>query len=149
VESLKRSPAHADTCSVRHELRERLLPVLVVGLAAAAAPAVVELAIGRDPAHFTGEMHVFAVGFTALAAALAAVGLSVVGARRRDGRAVLARTAFAVMAGLVALHGLATPGIFVGNNGVIAITSGLTLPVGGAISGASRTSRSPSGSLGS
>jgi hypothetical protein len=35
------------------------------------------------------------------------------------------------MAGLLALHGLATPGVLVGQNGVIAITGGLTLPVGG------------------
>ena len=118
---------------MRHELRERLVPLLVLGALVAVAPAVVELMIGRDPASFTGRVHVFAVGFTALAAALAAIALSIVGARRHDGRAVLAATAFAVMAGLLALHGLSTPGIFVGDNGVIAITGGLTLPVGGLI----------------
>ncbi len=37
------------------------------------------------------------------------------------------------MAGLLALHGLATPGIFVGVNGVIAITGGMTLPIGGLV----------------
>ena len=118
---------------MRHELRERLLPLLVLGALFAVAPAVVELVIGGDPASFTGRVHVFAVGFTALAAAVAAVALSIVGARRRDGRTVLAATAFAVMAGLLALHGLSTPGIFVGDNGVIAITGGLTLPLGGMI----------------
>ena len=118
---------------MRHELRERLLPLLVLGALLAVAPAVVELVIGSDSASFTGRVHVFAVGFTALAAAVAAAALSIVGARRRDGRAVLAATAFAVMAGLLALHGLSTPGIFVGDNGVIAITGGLTLPVGGMI----------------
>ena len=118
---------------MRHELRERLLPLLVLGAPLAVAPAVVELVIGGDPASFTGRVHVIAVGFTALAAAVAAVALSIFGARRRDGRAVLAATAFAVMAGLLALHGLSTPGIFVGDNGVIAITGGLTLPVGAMI----------------
>jgi HD domain-containing protein len=118
---------------VRHELRERLLPLLAVGSIAATAPAVLELAVGGKDAHFTGKVHVFAVGFTSLAAALAAVALSVAGARRRDGRAVLAATSFAVMAGLLALHGLATPGMFVGVNGVIAITGGLTLPLGGLV----------------
>jgi hypothetical protein len=133
VATLKPGQGRADICSVRHELRERLLPLLVLGTLAAAAPAVIELAIGRNPASFSGEVHVLAVGFTALAAALAAVALSAVGACRRDGRAVLAATAFAVMAGLLALHGLSTPGIFVGANGVIAITGGLTLPVGAVI----------------
>jgi hypothetical protein len=34
----------------------------------------------------------------------------VIGARRQDGRTVLIGTAFSVMAGLLALHGIATPG---------------------------------------
>src|SRR5262249_21589128 len=119
---------------MRHELRERPAPpLLVLAAALAAAPAAIEFAIGSDPASFTGRMHVFAVGFTALAAALAAVALSVAGARRQDGRAVVTASGFAVMAGLLALHGLATPGVFVGMNGVIAITGGLTLPVGGLV----------------
>lgn len=118
---------------MRHELRERPLPVLVLAAALASAPAAIELVVGGDPATFTGRMHVFAVGFTALIAALAAVALSVAGARRQDGRAVLTAAGFAVMAGLLALHGLATPGILVGANGVIAITGGLTLPIGGLV----------------
>jgi HD-GYP domain-containing protein (c-di-GMP phosphodiesterase class II) len=118
---------------VRHELRERLLPLLCFGALAAATPAAIELALGRDPVQLSARLHVFAVGFTALAAAVAAVALSIAGARRRDARAVLTATAFAIMAGLLALHGLATPGIFVGVNGVIAVTGGLTLPAGGVI----------------
>ena len=38
-----------------------------------------------------------------------------------------------VMAALLCLHGLATPGIVVGFNGVVGFTGGATLPVGGAI----------------
>jgi len=37
------------------------------------------------------------------------------------------------MAALLCLHGLATPGIIVGFNGVVGFTGGATLPVGGAI----------------
>ena len=37
------------------------------------------------------------------------------------------------MAALLCLHGLATPGILVGFNGVVGFTGGATLPVGGAI----------------
>ena len=77
--------------------------------------------------HFSG------VGLTALAAALAAVALTIVGARRRDGRTVLVGTAFSAMAALLALHGIATPGILVGMNGVVAFTGGATLPVGAAM----------------
>jgi len=53
--------------------------------------------------------------------------------RRSDGRTVLVGTAFAAMAALLALHGLATPGFIVDMNGVIAFTGAATLPVGGAI----------------
>jgi HD-GYP domain-containing protein (c-di-GMP phosphodiesterase class II) len=110
-----------------------LLPVLVVGGAAAAAPAVVHLTVGGTHVHFTSKMHFYSVGFSALVAAAAAFGLTVMGARRGDTRTVLVGTAFAVMASLLALHGFATPGVWVGNNGVIAITGGATLPVGGVI----------------
>ena len=37
------------------------------------------------------------------------------------------------MAALLCLHGITTPGILVGDNGVVAFTGGATLPVGGAI----------------
>ena len=46
-------------------------------------------------------------------------------------------TAFAAMAGLLALHGFATPGVLFSNNGVVAITGGATLPVGALILAAS------------
>jgi putative nucleotidyltransferase with HDIG domain len=70
---------------------------------------------------------------TALVASIAAVALTIVGAKRRDGRTVLVGTAFSAMAALLALHGIATPGVLVGYNGVVAFTGGATLPVGGAV----------------
>jgi HD-GYP domain-containing protein (c-di-GMP phosphodiesterase class II) len=73
------------------------------------------------------------VGFSALIAAFAAAGLTIVGQRRGDTRTVVVGTAFAVMASLLALHGLSTPGVLVGSNGVVAFTGGATLPVGGLI----------------
>ena len=73
-------------------------------------------------------MHFYSVGFSALVAAAAALGLTIVGARRADTRTMLVGTAFAVMASLLALHGFATPGVWFGNNGVIALTGGATLP---------------------
>ena len=46
---------------------------------------------------------------------------------------MLLGTAFSVMAGLLSLHGIATPYYFVGENGVVSFTGGATLPIGGAI----------------
>lgn len=118
---------------MRLGLRERLLPVLVVGAAAAALPAVVDAVFGGISVSPTAQMHFYSVGLSALLAAVAAVGLTAMGARRGDTRTVLIGTAFAVMASLLALHGLSTPGILVGGNGVVAITGGITLPVGALI----------------
>jgi HD-GYP domain-containing protein (c-di-GMP phosphodiesterase class II) len=100
------------------------------GVAAAAAPVAVHLAVGFHHVSFTGTTHVYTVGFSAFAALVAAVGLTVIGARRGDTRTMVVGTAFAVMAGLLALHGFSTPGVWFGNNGVVAITGGATLPAG-------------------
>ncbi len=118
---------------MRIALRERLLPVLVVGFAIAAAPGLLIGLLGQRPVQLDGNVHFYAVGLTALAAAAAAVALTIVGARFKDTRTVLVGTAFAVMAALLALHGLATPGFFFGSNGVVMLTGGATLPAGAAI----------------
>jgi HD-GYP domain-containing protein (c-di-GMP phosphodiesterase class II) len=46
---------------------------------------------------------------------------------------VIVGTAFSVMAALLALHGLASPGILVEFNGLVSFTGGATLPLGGAV----------------
>jgi len=111
----------------------RFSPAMAAGALIAAAPAVVQVLVGDRTVAFYGELHFYAVGFSALAAATAAIGLTVVGARRGDTRTMLIGTAFAVMASLLALHGFATPGVWFGNNGVVEITGGATLPVGALI----------------
>jgi len=108
-------------------------PILVGGLGVAAVPAVVHVLVGHHHVEFTGTMHFYSVGFSALVAAIAAVGLSIVGARRGDTRTMIVGTSFAAMASLLALHGFSTPGVIVGMNGVVAITGGATLPVGALI----------------
>ena len=80
--------------------------------------------------HFSATMHFGLVALTAAAAVAAAVTLTIAGAVRRDGRAVLVGGAFSVMSALLCLHGLTTPGVLVGDNGVVAFTGGATLPVG-------------------
>ena len=79
------------------------------------------------------EVHFLPIAISAGLAAAAAVALTIVGARRGDGRAVIVGTAFSAMAALLAVHGLTTPGMLVGSNGVIAFTGAATLPVGGAV----------------
>ena len=118
---------------MRHGLRERAAPILAFGGSAAAAPALLLHFFGREAAAIDGGWHFFGVGMSALAAAFAALLLTVAGARRNDGRTVLVGTAFAAMAALLGLHGLATPGFIVEMNGVVAFTGAATLPVGGAI----------------
>jgi hypothetical protein len=124
---------HADNPLVR--LNERLFPVLIIGTLAAGFPALVLVAVGHHAVSIDGTVHFYAVGFTALAAAAACVALSVVGARFKDMRTVLVGGAFGVMAALLALHGLATPGFITPNkmNGVIRLTGGATLPAGAAL----------------
>jgi HD-GYP domain-containing protein (c-di-GMP phosphodiesterase class II) len=78
-------------------------------------------------------VHFYGVGATALVATAAAVALTTAGARVRDGRTVIVGGAFTVMAALLAVHGLMTPGVLVGDNGLIALSGGLTLPAGAAV----------------
>ena len=118
---------------MRRSTSDRLAPILVVGGALAAFPTAAGHFLGGDQVSFGGGVHFYGVGMTALIAALAAVALTIVGARRRDGRTVLLGTAFSVMAALLALHGIATPYFLIGDNGVVAFTGGATLPIGGAI----------------
>jgi putative nucleotidyltransferase with HDIG domain len=78
-------------------------------------------------------VHFYGVGVTALVATAAAVALTAAGARAGDARTVVVGGGFAVMAALLTVHGLLTPGMLVGRNGIIALTGGATLPVGGAV----------------
>ena len=84
-------------------------------------------------APISGTQHLFIVAICALVAAVASVALMARGVRTRDGRAVVAGGAFSAMTVLLAFHGLATPGVILGPNGLVALAGGTALPVGGAI----------------
>jgi putative nucleotidyltransferase with HDIG domain len=118
---------------MRLALRERLAPLLALVCVGALLPAGLLQFFGHDMVMFGTNVHFIGVGVTALAAAFAALALTAAGVRRNDGRAVLVGTAFTVMAALLAIHGLATPGVLIGPNGVIALTGAATLPAGGAL----------------
>lgn len=118
---------------MRRSSTRKVVPVLTLGVLAALIPFAAQRLYGHRHVMYGSDVHFAGVGLTALTAALAALALTIQGARRRDGRTVLVGTAFSVMASLLAIHGLATPGVLVGYNGVIAFTGGATLPAGAAV----------------
>src|SRR4051794_21977479 len=102
----------------------------IAALVATLVPAVVLLRFWHVQVQPSGWLHFGGVGLAAAAATGAAIALTVAGAVERDARAVLAGLAFSLMAALLCLHGLATPGFVTGMNGVVALTGAATLPVG-------------------
>ena len=113
--------------------RPRLAPSLAICAIAAALPAVALLAFGSKHVHLGTWLHFAGVGAAAAVAAGASLTLTIVGARRRDGRTVLVGTAFSAMAALLLVHGLATPGVIVDYSGVSALSGAATIPAGAAI----------------
>jgi hypothetical protein len=114
-------------------VRHGTLLALVWATAGLVVPPALLHFVGRQEVHIPSGVHFWAVFATALAATGAALALSVIGTRRRDGRVVLLATSFTAMAALLAVHGIATPGFLVEDNGIVALSGGLTLPVGGAL----------------
>jgi putative nucleotidyltransferase with HDIG domain len=114
-------------------MRERSIPLFALGAALACVPVALLHFMGRHEVAIEGWIHFSGVGVTAAVATAAALALTIAGARQRDGRAVLVGCAFSVMAALLCLHGITTPGMLVGRNGVVSFTGGATLPIGGAI----------------
>jgi putative nucleotidyltransferase with HDIG domain len=76
-------------------------------------------------------VHFYGVGVSAVAATVAAAAVAWYGVRQQDVRTVVVSGGFSLMAALLAVHGLVTPGMLVGPNGLIAVTGAATLPVGG------------------
>jgi HD domain-containing protein len=124
-----RASSAADIASVR----QRPLHLLALAAFTALAPVAVLAFVGEKKVYLGGWTHLIGVGVGAAIATAAALALTVAGARQRDGRAVLVGTAFSVMAALLLLHGVTTPYVFFEMNGVVSLTGGLTLPIGGFI----------------
>jgi putative nucleotidyltransferase with HDIG domain len=114
-------------------LRHRTASMLGLLAACAVVPGAAVHFFGETEVAVPGTVHFLAIGVSAGLAALAAVALTVAGARRGDARSVLIGTAFSSMAALLSIHGLMTPGYLVGDNGLIAFSGAATLPVGGAV----------------
>jgi putative nucleotidyltransferase with HDIG domain len=110
--------------------REWVQPGHLLAACAAAVPLLMLVVVGERPAQPSSEAHFWPVVAAAGTGALVAAGLTLAGVRARDGRAILLGIAFSTTTALLAVHGLATPGVLVGMNGVIALAGGLSLPVG-------------------
>jgi HD-GYP domain-containing protein (c-di-GMP phosphodiesterase class II) len=114
-------------------MRRPLGQILALLAACAAAPVVLLLAVRDVQVMPPMWVHFYGVGVSALVATAAAVVLTTAGARAHDTRTVIVGGGFALMAALLAVHGLVTPGMIVGPNGLIALTGAATLPVGGLV----------------
>jgi HD-GYP domain-containing protein (c-di-GMP phosphodiesterase class II) len=114
-------------------LRERVLPLALLLGIGGVLPVGLLLVVGRHMVMFGMSVHFVGVGVSALAATAVSLALTIVGVRRKDGRVVLIGTGFTVMSALLAIHGLATPGVLIGMNGVLPLTGAATLPAGAAV----------------
>src|SRR6185503_19474644 len=112
--------------------RHRPGPLAALAAAAVVPGAVLE-AFGKANVAIGGTGHFALVSVAALVAGFASAGLTAAGVRRRDAQIALLGTAFSTMTALLAVHGLATPGVLVGPNGVVALAGGLSLPAGAAV----------------
>jgi hypothetical protein len=115
-----------------------------VGLLAAAggavaiglAPVVPLLLLAHDRDAFAvPDVHFYAVSATALLCAALAVTLAVLGTRRRDRRTAAIGAGFTVMASLLAVHGLTTPGFLIESSytAAVGVSGALAVPLGGGV----------------
>jgi HD-GYP domain-containing protein (c-di-GMP phosphodiesterase class II) len=115
-------------------LRSRLGSNLLLIAASAVVPAAgVHFLMREGDAPISGTGHLWFMAVGASVAAAASVALMARGLRTRDGRAVVAGGAFGTMTLLLTIHGLATPGVLLGPNGVVALAGGTALPAGAAV----------------
>jgi histidine ammonia-lyase len=85
-----------------------MLARYALAIAGLALP-IVALALGGEREVMPGApAHFWAVMLSAGTAALVAAGVTVIGVRARDGRAMLLGTAFSTTTALLAVHGMAT-----------------------------------------
>ena len=115
----------------------RSLPVAGILLPAALLPVLVYVATAGVMVHLPPLVHVVAVVAAGALAGAAAIAMSVIAVRLNDGRAVLLGFAFSVMAVLLVFHALATPGVLIGENGLVQAAGALNVPLGGLILAAS------------
>jgi HD-GYP domain-containing protein (c-di-GMP phosphodiesterase class II) len=120
------------------------LLVAAGGAVAVGLAPVVPLALAHDRHAFSlPEAHFYAVSGTALLCAGLAAVLGALGVRRRDRRTAGIGAGFTVMAALLTVHGLTTPGFLIasGYTAAVGLSGALAVPLGGAVILASLLSR--------
>ncbi len=115
----------------------RSIPIAAILVPAALIPFITYFLFAEVMVHVPPIVHLVTVGAAGALAAAAAIALSVIAVRRNDGRAVLLGFAFSVMAVLLVFHALATPGVLIGENGLVQAAGALNIPLGGLILAAS------------
>ena len=105
------------------------LPVLGLLARSAVIPAVLLIATDMVMVMFVPVLHMVVVGVARLLAASCAIAMSVIAARRNDGRAVWTGMAFSVIATILVIHGLATPRVILPDNGLVQVAGALNLPI--------------------
>ena len=118
------------------QIRPRL-PVAGLLARSAVIPAALLIATNMVMVMFVPVVHMVVVGVAGALAASCAIAMSVIAARRNDGRAVWTGMAFSVIATMLVIHGLATPGVILPANGLVQVAGALNLPVCGTILAAS------------
>jgi HD-GYP domain-containing protein (c-di-GMP phosphodiesterase class II) len=129
VTGIKRKLASADTEPMRRPFG-LIVPILVT---CGGLPAASLVLFGERHVMPPLWVHFYGVGVSALTATAVAAGVTWYGASQRDVRTVVVGGGFSLMASLLAVHGLSTPGVLIGPNGLIAVTGAATLPVGGCV----------------
>jgi HD-GYP domain-containing protein (c-di-GMP phosphodiesterase class II) len=107
--------------------------MLALLMGAGVPPAALLAVSGTHMVMIPGAVHLVVVGTAGLLAATAAVVMSIVSARRNDGRTLWLGMSFSVMAGMLVIHALTTPGEIEGPNGVVQVAGVLNLPIGGTL----------------
>jgi HD-GYP domain-containing protein (c-di-GMP phosphodiesterase class II) len=105
---------------------------LIAGSAIVPAAAMHALTRGGE-APVSGLAHLIIMAVGSTIAATASIALALAGIRGRDGRSLISGGAFGAMTLLLVIHGLATPGVLLGPNGIVAFAGGAAPPVGGAL----------------
>jgi HD-GYP domain-containing protein (c-di-GMP phosphodiesterase class II) len=114
-------------------MRRPLGSIVPILAACALLPVGLLVAVGDHMVMPPMWVHFYGVGVSDVVATASAVAITAAGARRGDTRTVIVGGAFSLMAALLAVHGLSTPGMLIGNNGLIAVTGAATLPAGGVV----------------
>jgi putative nucleotidyltransferase with HDIG domain len=111
--------------------------LILSAFAPAAAYALVRMDVVRLTGGFVSpSTHVLAVGGASVAAGIAAFLMVGVARRENDARGGLVGVGFLVMAGLLAIHALATPGLILsdyGRNATVGLAGALAVPAGGIV----------------